>query len=190
MNKTGLIVVTCILCTVCMKLSGQDPDAVKTDKKEARNKFKLEKELLKQKQFDSLYSLISARSFVFEAEFVSQDGGPWRVRRELSFVKLDSNKVIIQLGPAIGFADNGFGGVTSEGQITKFNISRNDKQRSCGLSVSCQSGVYGSFDLVFLIFSEGISSVRIVQAHGSPFRLDGYISGLHNARVQEGFSRQ
>jgi hypothetical protein len=190
MNKTGLIIGTCILCMVCMRLSGQDPDAARTDKKEARNKIKLEKELVRQKQFDSLYTLISRRSFVFAAEFVAWQGAPFRVRRELTFVKVDSSKVIIQVDPAIGFSDNGFGGVTSEGQITKFNISRNEKQRSCGLSVSCQSGVYGSFDLVFLIFSEGISSVRIVQAHGSPFRLDGYVSDLHNARVQEGFSRQ
>jgi hypothetical protein len=190
MYNKRLIISICIFLLLCIRLSAQETSTGTPNKKEIRDKKRMEKEKDIQNQFDALYKLLNNRSFVLEAEYASQDGAKWNVKSGLSFVKIDSTIATIQATPGWGFGDNGFGGFTAQGQISKYNLSKNDKRKSCDISVTLKAGVYGSFNLFFNVILEGLSSVKIMQERDSPFSFDGYISDVKNSKILNGLPRQ
>ncbi len=190
MKSKRLIFSIWIFCLLYNCISAQESSGSTPDKKEMRERKKLEKELELQKKFDALFSLLDNRSFVLRAEHVTQGAANWEINKSLSFVRVDSATVTLQVSPAYGFSDNGFNGATSQGTITKYKLTKNDKHKSCDLSVTFKAGVYGVFILLFSFSSEGISSVNIVQEKGQAFRLDGYIYDLKHSGTLDGFIRQ
>jgi hypothetical protein len=149
---------------------------------------KAKKEAMIQKQFEATYQLLLDSSFVFETDFIYSQ----RVNYLLNFIKVVSSKAIIQVTPIHqGEGENGFGGVTAKGVISKYKLSKNDKQNYCVLTFSFRSTYNGNFDVSLNVYETGAASgfVSFGSGAGKELFLDGHIVKTNVSMVVEGSSR-
>ena len=73
--------------------------------------------------------MVQEKQFVLEANFLSnQTGERIIVSNRLNFIAVDSNRITIQLASISGVGGpNGMGGVTTDGNISKFEIRKTGK---------------------------------------------------------------
>jgi len=160
-------------------LNAQDIKLTRQEKKEVR-KAQLEE------NFYLLDSVLNAKSFVLEAEYLRNGYGyNIPVVSGLNFVKLHNGTGILQTGSSSGMGYNGVGGVTAEGNIGSWEITRNPKKLFYKVRFSLLTNL-GNYD-VFMTVSANNRATATISGLG-PGRLtwEGHLMTVGNARVFKG----
>lgn len=103
-------------------------------------------------------------------------------------MKVDSTLGAIQITPRYGFGKNGLGGVTTDGKISNYKLSKNDKHKYCTLAITFRDNYNVSFNVFFDITATGVGSAEIFYG-GSQIFFEGKIVPLNVSKVVQGISR-
>ena len=169
------------LLLISLNGNSQNIKLTKQEKKEVRD-AELEA------NFRILDSLLSVRSFVLEADYLLDNHG-FRipVTSTLNFVKVNGGNGVLQTGNNSYRGTNGVGGVTAEGSIGNYEISKNFKHMSYNLRFSLMTNL-GIYD-VFMTVNAGNHAVATITGLG-PGRLSwqGSLATIGNSVVFKGMN--
>ncbi|WP_430810273.1 MULTISPECIES: DUF4251 domain-containing protein [unclassified Carboxylicivirga] len=112
---------------------------------------------------------IDEQQWVLEANVLqNKRGASVNVNSNLNFIAVEGDEAFVQLGSSTGMGQNGVGGVSVRGRVSKYEVKKNDKKGTYFITVYITSAL-GSFDI----------------------RLDSNASGqIANASVQGNTSRR
>lgn len=136
--------------------------------------------------FSILDSLLNSKSFVLEADYL-QNGYGYRIPvvSDLNFIKVDELNGILQTGSNFRFGYNGVGGVTAEGKIGAWKISKDFRKLSYSLSFSLLTNL-GYYDIFMTISSDNHASATITGLGHGRLTWDGHLETVNNSRVFKG----
>jgi hypothetical protein len=156
------------------------------ERKLTRQELKEVKKARLEANFRALDSLLIAKSFVLEADYLqNQYGDRIVVTPTLNFIKLNETNGILQTGSTWSKGSNNVGGVTAEGSIGKYVVYKDPKKLTFSLQFSLLTNI-GNYD-VFMIVSPDASARATITGLG-PGRLtwDGHLETIENSRVFKG----
>lgn len=163
MRKLVVILMAAVLAVPAF---GQEEQSVdnRTARKLEREQRKLQEQVEAEAMSRLVDSLVNQRNFVLTANYLSnQYGDRIIVNENINFIYIDSTDIVIQYGsmgsPLIGY--NGLGGVTTDGTITKFDVTktgRNKDNYSIKITAMTTLGIY---DIFFFISPDGNGTATI-----------------------------
>ena len=161
----------------------------KTAKKIAKEQRKLQEQIQAESMSRLVDSLVNDRNFILEANYLSnQSGRRVIVDEKINFIIVDSTDIIIQYGslgsPMIGY--NGLGGVTTDGNITKFEVAktgRNKDQYSIQITAMTTLGIY---DVFLYISPDGNATATIGGNTRGKLVYYGNIIPVKGSRIYKG----
>lgn len=156
----------------------QNEDSSKASKKEKR-------EAALTQQFQEKAALVESKRFVLEADFlINKEGEQISVSSVLNFIMVDSNMAVIQVGSNVGLGPNGSGGITAKGNITSWDVDKNEKKKSVNVRMNVNTSL-GFFSVSMFIPAGNNTTAKL-----SPATLDfvGKLVPLEKSIVYEGRS--
>jgi len=136
--------------------------------------------------FNILDSLLSAKSFVLEADFLQNKYG-YRipVTQFLNFVKVDVSNGILQTGSNFGMGYNGVGGVTAEGSVGGWKIDKDYKKLVFRLQFNLITNL-GNFDIYMIVTSDNHATATITGTGSGKLTWEGHLETINNSRIFKG----
>jgi hypothetical protein len=136
--------------------------------------------------FNILDSLLKAKSFVLEADYLQNKYGERvPVHSSLNFIKVDGLHGILQTGSNLGRGYNGFGGVTSEGSIGVWKIYKDFKKLSYSLQFSLLTNI-GHYNIFMTVMSDNRAKATITGLGPGRLTWEGHLTTVNNSRVFKG----
>jgi hypothetical protein len=136
--------------------------------------------------FYILDSLLNTKSFVLEADYlINRYGSMIPVSSTLNFVRVDESKGVLQTGSNTGRGYNGVGGVTTEGNITGWKVSKDFKHRSYSLNFSLVTNM-GIYEIFLTVTSENHATATITGLEPGKLTWTGHLETINNSRVYKG----
>ena len=134
-------------------------------------------------------SLLQTQSWVVEAHTIyNRYNLAYPVNPNLNFVSLNDSLLTIQLSFSNSMpGSNGVGGITLDGKITRYDITRN-KDKSLFIRCSAMTTLVGNSDLFINIYPNGRTSVKITDNWGNRYSFDGYIVPYLQSRAFKGMT--
>ena len=149
------------------------------------------KEVRKARMTENFYflgSLLDAKTFVLEADYLENTYG-YRlpVTSTLNFIIIEESKGILQTGADSRIGSNGLGGVTAEGNISGWEVYKDLKKQIYRLRFNLQTNI-GTYDIFMTIAADNRASATISgQRHGK-LTWEGHLVTLNDSRVYKGFT--
>jgi hypothetical protein len=136
--------------------------------------------------FNILDSLLSARSFVLEADFLQNKyGDRVSVVPTLNFIKVNVSNVILQTGSDFRMGYNDVGGVTAEGSIGSWKIYKDAKKLTYRLQFNLLTNI-GNYDVSMFITSDNHAMATITGLGSGELTWQGHLETINNSRVFKG----
>jgi hypothetical protein len=178
LNKAGLFLVLGLLL-ISSYADAQDVKLTRKERKEVRK-------AQMNANFHILDSLLNARSFVLEADFLQDKYGMrLPVMSNVNFIKVNQSNSVLQTGTVTGFGYNGVGGVTAEGKINSWTINKNVKELSYTLRFTVMTQI-GTYDVLMTVNSENNASATITGLWPGKLTWVGHLYTIDNSRVFKG----
>jgi hypothetical protein len=131
-------------------------------------------------------SLLNAKSFVLEADYLANKYGYMiPVVSNLNFIKVDGSNGILQTGSNTGIGYNNVGGVTTQGNIGDWKLTKNLKSMSFSLHFNLLTNL-GAFDILMTVSSDNHASATITANNPGRLTWDGHLKTIDNSRVYKG----
>jgi len=181
--KTTAIISLALFMLFSVQLLAQNNDK-KLSRKERKELRKKEEEKTKLE----ISKLLESRKFVFEADqIIDREGKTYLVNSSINFISIDSNKAVFQLGSAATIGVNGVGGVTIEGEITDFNLEKNEKNGYyyLVLKVTAKTGFY---EIQLDISPLGTTKARITTNNYKKINYSGNILSFEQSTIYKGIT--
>lgn len=164
---------------ISYNIHAQDVKLTRQEKKELK-----QAEL--QANFNAIDTLLQRRTFVIEADFLeNQRGNQVPVTSVLNFIMLDSTKAVLQTGSNYRIGYNGVGGVTAEGNIQNYKVSKDTKHLTYTVTFSVMTNV-GIFDVFMNISSNTNATASITGLSSGQLTWDGRFQNLYKSDVYKG----
>lgn len=177
-KQVSLFLVAGFLMT-SQNISAQNEKLTRQERKELR-KAQMEA------NFYILDSLLNSRTFVLKADYLRNRYGTMiPVVSNLNFIKVEGTEGILQTGSNIGFGYNGVGGVTAEGSIGTWEITKDSKKLSYTLHFSMLTNL-GSYDVLMYISADNHASATIRGLSPGWLTWQGELYTIKNSRVFKG----
>jgi hypothetical protein len=136
--------------------------------------------------FRALDSLLNAKSFVLEADFLqNQYGDRIIVTPTLNFIKLNANNGILQTGSNWSMGSNNVGGVTAEGAIGKYEVYKDQKRMNFTLQFSLLTTL-GHYDVLMTVMADASARATITGLGLGKLTWEGHLETIENSRVFKG----
>ncbi|HUX95985.1 MAG TPA: DUF4251 domain-containing protein [Bacteroidales bacterium] len=136
--------------------------------------------------FYALDSLLVSRRYVLEADYLQNKiGDRISVSNTLNFVRVEDEKGVLQTGSDMLVGNNGFGGVTTEGNISKYKIQRNLKSLTHRVSFNLVSNL-GIFNIDMSIRADNFASATITSTRSGRLTWHGHLASLNHTRTFKG----
>lgn len=159
---------------------------------DAREDRKARKEAEKERLTYNYYvldSLLVSRRYVLEADYLQNKiGDRISVSNTINFVRVNDERGVLQTGSDILVGGNGFGGVTTEGNISKYKIQRNLKSLSHRVSFNLVSNL-GIFNIDMTIRADNFASATITSTRSGRLTWHGHLASLDHTRTFKGMDR-
>jgi len=161
-----LILVFVLIISTSILFAQEKNENSGLSKKEAR-KAELEK------NFQKIKGMLENRDFVLESDFlIDRYGNRVPVVSSINFVSVDSTKAIIQIGSTTRIGPNGVGGVTAKGDITTYELTQNNKNKSFSLRINVMTPI-GIYDLFMDVSASGRSTALLTGLSAGRLKFDG-----------------
>jgi hypothetical protein len=150
------------------------------------------KELKKQQQAEqkeALLQLLNSKAWVIEAHTVfDRYNNSFQLNPTINFVGVKGDEGAIQLGfnGLIGW--NGVGGVTIDGNVTKYEIKEGKDKSSPSVNLRFQGRGVGSASINITVNNSGQATARVSGDFGDRITFSGNIISLDNSTVYKGQS--
>lgn len=136
--------------------------------------------------FAALDSMLSKKSFVLEAYYLAnQYGDKIPVSPNVNFIKVTSEKGILQTGNFTGMGYNGVGGITAEGDIGAWKIQKDSKNYSHFLRFSLHTPI-GTYDVALSVNADNHARAVISGLGPGQLIYEGQLQTVGNSRVYKG----
>ena len=133
-----------------------------------------------------LDSILNSRRFVLEADFLQDRSGYMvSVSSTLNFVKVDGPNGVLQTGSEFRQGYNGVGGVTAEGNIGEYKISKDSKHLSYTVTFNLLTNI-GIFDIVLTVSSNSNATATITATTSGRLTWNGHLMTIDNSRIFKG----
>jgi hypothetical protein len=134
--------------------------------------------------------MINQRQFVLEANYVSnKTGARVIVNSRINFIAVDSSRITIQLASVSGIGGyNGMGGITADGTISRWDISKTGRTKTGYLIRLYTMTRIGSYDIFFTITPSGNADARISGNSSGKTNYYGRLVPLKQSKVFKGMS--
>lgn len=155
-----------------------------------KEKRKAERKEEEEKQKKIVEYLLDNKRFVLEANYLAgTTGARIPVNSNINFIRVDSAQVVIQLANGWGMGYNGLGGITVDGNITKYDLKKKENKR--GLSYTLTLHVMSSlglYDVIFWITQSGYTDATISGNTAGRLTYSGKIMPIEKSRTYKGSS--
>lgn len=179
--KIKIVSVLFILGLLQIPFNGNSQD-VKPSKQERKEL----KEAQDNINFNILDSLLTSRRFVLEADYLQNKiGDIIPVSSTLNFVKVDGENGILQTGSDLLRGSNGSGGVTTEGNISKYKVHKNYKSLTHRVTFNLVSNL-GVFNIDMNVTSGNSASATITSTSSGRLTWRGKLMAADHSRVFKG----
>ncbi|NLJ43247.1 MAG: DUF4251 domain-containing protein [Bacteroidales bacterium] len=171
----------CIMGLLALSLRGfsQETKLTRQEMREVRKAQLAE-------NFRILDSLLNAKSFVLEADFLANKyGDRIVVTPNLNFIKLDKQTGILQTGSNSGFGYNGVGGVTAEGTVGGWRVFKDKKRMNYTVQFSLLTNI-GNYDVSMLVSADASARATITGLGPGKLTWEGHLETVGNSRVFKG----
>jgi len=189
--KIIIAISTLLLISVSM-FAQQDELISKSELKKLSKEDKKAQKVLEQERIALLTdSMMVNKQFVLEANYIG-DGKGQRipVNSVLNFIVIDSTQCIMQIGSASGIGWNGSGGLTIEGNISKYNlkIKEGKKGKSYTLMLIIMSS-QGIYDITFQVSQSGYTDATVRGTTSGQLVYSGNLVAVDKSNVYKGIPR-
>lgn len=150
------------------------------------------KELKKQQQIEkkqAIIALLDSKAWVIEAHTVfDRYNQSYQINPSINFVGVKENEGALQLGfnGLIGW--NGVGGITIDGDVTKYEVKEGKSNASPTVNLRFQGRGIGSATINITINSSGQATARVNGDFGDRITFSGVIKSLEESNVYKGQS--
>ncbi len=163
--KRLVIILGLIISAGILFAQGNDENSTLTRKEKRKVEIK--------KQYELTKTMLENKDFVLQSDFLQDRyGNRISVSSTINFVQVDSTEATIQIGSNWGIGPNGVGGVTAKGQITKWELTENEKSKSFALRMNVMTTI-GIYDLYFSINSSGSATATLTGLRAGQLTFDG-----------------
>lgn len=136
--------------------------------------------------FVVLDSMLNSRSFVLQANILENKYGDMvNVVPNLNFIQVTGSTGVLQTGSVSGTGFNGVGGVTAEGKLSSWSISKNTKRMTLNVQFSLITNV-GNYDVSMMVTPDNVATATIRGLGPGSLTWDGHIESPDNSRVFKG----
>jgi hypothetical protein len=177
--KPGYIILFMLLPVISGNSYSQEKALSKQERKDHRKSEELA-------SFARLDSLLNSRRFVLEADFLlTRYGEKINVLSNLNFVKVTNDHGVLQTGSASELGYNGVGGITDEGTIEKWQITRNLKKSSFYVRFNIIS-INGNYEIAMRVSANNHASATISGSISGSLTWDGRLESSENSGAFKG----
>jgi hypothetical protein len=181
MIKIGRLILAGGFLMIPLIINSQDIKFTRQEKKEARAAERLA-------NFHALDSLIEGKNFVLEADFLeNQYGNRHPVSSVLNFVKVEPQRVVMQIGSNSYLGYNGVGGITVEGNMERWKIYKNIKRSSIALQFTVTTNL-GTYDISMTVNADNSARAVISGYTRGKLIYSGSLVAYNNSNVYKGQS--
>lgn len=156
-----------------------------------RNKTRETKEgkaIRVESEYQSMSKLIDDKAFILEADFRSdQHGFRFPISSMINFIRVDSSTAVIQTGSNHGLGANGVGGLTAEGRILKWKVSKDSKRKTFFISMNVLTSL-GSYDIFINVSASGNASATLSGTTSGKLIYQGRLLSLPESKAYQGNS--
>jgi hypothetical protein len=183
--KTFVIITSFALFSLTNCFSQEEVQGKQKLTKEQKQQQKLAQET---KQAQLVDTMIARHRFVLEADYLNTiDGNRIAANSAFNFIAIDSTTGVIQLGRNTGLGTNGVGGVTTEGQIHKYKVTKNTRKNFANYYISINVfTTLGSFDITMHVSSAGLATARLNGIQGYIVEYSGKIVPTSVSEIYKG----
>jgi len=136
--------------------------------------------------FYAIDTLLNLKTFVLEADFLQDKNGVRiPVSSNLNFIKVDKSDGILQTGSDTGIGYNGVGGVTAEGSIGSWEISKDPKKLFYTIHFSMITNI-GNYDILMTVNAANQALATITGLGPGRLSWEGHLEMIYNSRVFKG----
>lgn len=183
MSKIGIFLLTMgVLFTPSTVFSqdfSRDTKLSRKEKKEARRA-----ELYA--NYQAIDTLLQRKQFVLEADYLQgKYGSEIPVTSTLNFIKVDSPLVVLQTGANSSFGYNGVGGVTAEGNISNYKVTKDPKRLNYVVMLTTTTEI-GTYDVILRIGADATARATITGLSSGSLTYRGNIVATYNSRTFKG----
>jgi hypothetical protein len=186
--KTRLLFLALILLPALSftQYTSEDEVMTKKEKKQLEKEYRQAAREEEERTMKLLVdSMINLHRFVLEADYVSgKTGSRVPVSSTINFIIVDSAEAVIQLGSFSGIGYNGVGGITIEGNITRYEVSmkegKNGVTYSLRIYLMANIGIY---DIQFWISSSGSADASVRGNTSGVLNYSGNIVPIYTSRI-------
>jgi hypothetical protein len=130
-------------------------------------------------------SMINQHRFVLEADYISgRNGSRYSVSSNLNFIMVDSSEAILQIGSSSGLGYNGVGGITVQGSVTKYEISKRVGKKGISYTISLFiMSSLGMYDIMISVAGSGNADAAVRGNTSGVLNYSGRLVPLNESRV-------
>lgn len=164
----------------------------RVERKAAREIERTERQRLNRTQSEAkarlVDSLISKRNFLLQANYLGDNyGNRVVVDSKINFIIIDSTNVVIQTGSMSALGYNGVGGVTTDGNITKFEVTRTGRDKESYVISLMTMTTVGMYDILISVSPEGNATATVSNnTGGGKLLYYGDLIPIKGARIYKG----
>jgi hypothetical protein len=142
---------------------------------------------MQQRYLETKY-MLENNSFVIETDYLSDRyGNRVPVSSTINFVMVDDSTGVIQIGSNHRLGANGVGGVTAKGEITQYELTEDEDNKSFYLHMRVMTAI-GIYDLGINVSGYGNATARLTGLRAGQLTFAGDIKPLEESIVYEGYS--
>ncbi|MBN1158400.1 MAG: DUF4251 domain-containing protein [Bacteroidales bacterium] len=188
MKKLGIILISVITAIQAYPQEEQSVDR-KTARQLEREQRKHLEEINAEATAQLVDSLVNNRNFIIKANYLGdQTGMRIIVDEKINFIMVDSTDITIQYGSMnnamLGY--NGLGGITTEGTITRFDVSKTGRNKdSYSIQIHAMTSI-GSYDVFIYISQDGYATATIGSNTRGKLIYYGDVFPLEGSRIYKG----
>jgi len=154
-------------------------------RKELREQRKEQKLQEHKENLDFMEKIAEERSWVIEAHTIyNKYGNSFQMDPTINFVSLFEDESIIQIGLNGYIGYNGVGGVTFDGKVRSYDVTR--EENSILIRFTALGAVMGPVDLVAHIYSDGYGRITVSGSWGRRLTFAGYFVPYDISRTYTG----
>ena len=136
--------------------------------------------------FQILDSLLQAKSFVLEADYLQDKYGNLAiVTSNLNFIRVDNSTGVLQTGSNYGMGYNGVGGVTAEGNVSGWKVTKDVKRYNYTLNFNLLTNL-GTFEIFMTVSADNNAAATISGSGPGKLTWRGHLATVNNSRVFKG----
>ena len=168
----------------------QTPTEQQFSKEMKREKRKEEKKAEEDRAKQITKLMLDYHRFVLEADNISgRSGEQYPVNSNLNFVMIDSTKAVLQLGNSWGLGNNGVGGITVDGTVSKYKVDKIQHKHGVSYTVTFYVTTnLGTYDIQMFVSQSGNAEATVRGNTAGVLNYTGYLVPLSLSKVYKGTS--